>query len=108
MGTSFFQGYLPPGEVQGLRWLSGSHLAWDADPASVTYNVYRDGLAGLPGTHGECLADEVGGTAYAEATNPAPGAGFFYLVTAENRLNEESSRGVQSDGNPRSELNACP
>ena len=104
----FIGAYPPPGEVAALSFLDDDTLEWSPEPSVGSYNVYRDPMTDLPGTHGDCLAGEVGGTAYAEAADPSPGAGFFYLVTAENRLSEEGTRGVQSDGSSRSTLNACP
>jgi hypothetical protein len=39
---------------------------------------------------------------------PDPGQGFFYLVTARNRLAEEGTKGSTSAGVPRSNAFPCP
>lgn len=106
--ASFGQAYPPPEEVRDLRWATATDLEWNAERSVGGYNLYRDGLTDLPGTHGECLASDLGGTSYIDTTDPPAGDGYFYLVTARNRLHEEGNRGTRSDGTPRSSLNACP
>jgi hypothetical protein len=107
-GGGVGQAFPPPGEVQGLRWTGPTNLEWNTEPSAGRYNVYRDPLASLPGTHGSCLTADLGGTAYTDVENPPAGGGYFYLITVENLLGEEGTRGYQTDGSPRSDATACP
>jgi len=99
--------YLPPGEPW-LVWSDATTLAWTRDRGAIRYDVYRGPVSGLPAAEGACLAEDLEGPPFAEISRPAPGAGFFYLVTAANRLDEEGSRGRRSDGSERSAANPCP
>ncbi|MBP7146527.1 MAG: hypothetical protein KBD01_03210 [Acidobacteria bacterium] len=101
--------YGPPSEVAGVR-VHADHrtVSWDGQPAATAFNVYRDALPALPGSSGACLASRVGGVAWVDAASPAPGTGWFYLVSAENRLWEEGSLGSRSDGTERANSSPCP
>ena len=106
----FAAAYPPPGEVRGLRLAADrATLNWDAEPSLGRYHIYRDALSALPGFgFGACLDGEVLGTAYADPGVPAVGAGYFYLVTAVNRLREEGTKGYTSGGVERGNPAPCP
>ena len=97
----------PPGEVTNLRFEDETTLAWDSQPAAE-YEVYRGPLDSLPGTFGTCFANAVLGESAIDTTEPMPGGGYFYLVTARNRLLEESLKGYGSDGTPEGNPLPCP
>ena len=103
------QAYPPPGEVENLEILADTQtLAWSFEPASTSYNVYTGALSALPGGYGGCAISNAGGPFWIDSTTPAPGAGFFYLVTGENRLGEEGTKGRDSGGALRGNASPCP
>jgi hypothetical protein len=98
-----------PGEVVGLELLDEVSLAWDPERSAGTYNVYRDDLGALPGGgYGTCWQAGLVAPAATDPQAPASGQGAFYLVTVENRLGEESTKGWASDGTERSNAAPCP
>lgn len=103
MSASLTAGYPPPGEVRGLRFSDRQTLVWEPERSVGVYNLYRDQLSGLSGL-GYGLCEQPGlTTATTTDSDPAPsGDGFFYLVTATNRLGEEGAKGLDREGN------ACP
>jgi len=104
--------YAPPSEVQAVALGSGggssTSLIWSPMPTAVRYDVYRGGTGTLPGTFGSCLISDLANTAYNDTAAPASRTGFFYLVTGENRLGEEGTKGTQSNGTVRTAAPACP
>lgn len=104
----FVSRYAPPGEVKHLGFTTKSHLVWDGERSVGTYNVYRAVLTSLPGTFGGCLAAGVAPPAFDDLAIPGPGTGLAYLVTAENRLREEGTKGTSSNGVRRLNAPACP
>ena len=109
IGGGFATAYLPPGEVQGVRFSDKVTLLWNPEPSTGAYNLYRGTLPSLSGlAYGGCRAAEV---ANATTTDPDPavqGEGFFYLVTAENLLEEEGIKGYRSSGALRGNAAPCP
>lgn len=108
MDGGFVGGNPPPGEVAHLRFTSATELAWDAQPASLSYSLYRDPLSGLPANYGHCLEGDISALAAEDPVAPAPGAGWLYLVTGVNRLEEEGTRGNDSSGSQRPATDPCP
>ena len=104
----FVARYPPPGEVKNLRFTTKSQLVWNGERSTGTYDVYRAVLSTLPGSFGGCLASGIQPTSYDDVAIPSPATGLFYLVTAENRLLEEGTKGPSSNGVPRSNTSACP
>jgi len=87
-------------------------MVWDVEPSAVEYHVYRGLLADLTySNYGACRNDlDTGGrsdTMLDDAEEPAPGAAFFYLITAEDALGEEGGLGLGTRAE-RSLLAACP
>jgi hypothetical protein len=109
ISIGFVSGYLPPGEVGGLSILADQEtLTWSYDPASIAYNLYAGGLSTLPGGYGTCAAAMVPDTSLTDLSTPPPRSGVFYLVTGENRLREEGTKGHASTGAERANPSPCP
>jgi hypothetical protein len=108
VGGGFPAAYPPPGEVRGLTALDKVTLSWNAEPSAGNYQVYRDELTALPGSgYGLCLQQNLPGTTLIDAEIPSRGRGFFYLVTVENRLGEEGTKGFDRKGIERTGT-VCP
>jgi hypothetical protein len=109
MDASFGSSYRPPGEVAGLRFDDDVTLAWNPERSTGTYGLYRDLMSGLPGLgYGACLRGDLGSAGFRDTETPPHGSGFFYLVTASNRLREEGTKGQDSTGNERANAAPCP
>jgi len=96
------------GEPTRLRFTSNVTLAWDGsvNPAAV-FDLYRDDLALLGGaTVGVCLDPGLAGTTASDATVPAAGAGFVYLVGGRDAV--AGPLGFDSSGAERLAASACP
>jgi hypothetical protein len=100
--------YFPPGEVLDLRFTNATTLEWDPQVSAGRYNLYRDALAALGGLgYGGCTQQNLTTATTTDATLAPPGAGFFYLVTVENRLGDEGTKGFRSSGEERGGA-VCP
>ena len=107
MDAGFVVAYPPPGEVLDLVFTDATTLAWTPEPSVGAYDVYR-GLAGsLPGGYGDCFASAAPGEIVTDAELPPPGACYFYLVTATNRIGEEGTKGYDSLGAERANPAPC-
>jgi hypothetical protein len=109
LDSGFVDLYAPPGEVMNQRFSDASTLTWDAEKSVGVYEVYRGLISGLPGGgFGTCFQSSLASPMGADAANPAVGDGWFYFVTARNRLGEEGTKGTQSSGAPRPNSSPCP
>ena len=108
MDAGFPAVYAPPGEVRNLRWPDRTTLAWDPERSVGAYEVYRDLVSTLPGGFGTCFASSLLGETATEAGSPAASTGWFYLVTARNRLGEEGTKGSRTGGIERPNSSPCP
>ena len=100
--------YPPPREIQNVLFPTQTTLVWERDPASDLFNLYRGLISTLPGLgYGPCAQAGLTVNTYTDAVLPGVGAGFFYLVTAENRLGEEGTKGFDSAGHVRAG-SLCP
>ncbi len=115
---------LPPtaGTLLSLsRGVTGTDLAWSSVALATGYDVVRGGLASLSVTGGDfaiatdqCLANDDPGTSAQDASAPAPGQGFWYLVRGGNcgGVTSYNSAGPGQVGNRDSGIaaspNACP
>jgi len=110
MEGSFVAAYPPPGEVQGVSFTDPITLRWSPERSSGDYNLYRD-LTGNLDLLGFGACAQQGITDTTTTVNDAheldPGTGFFYLVTVENRLDEEGTKGYSHSGSER-EGAVCP
>ncbi len=106
----FISAYPPPGEVHALLFRSDhATLLWDPDGSVGAYSLYRDLLSALPsGGYGVCKEFGLVNETATDVEVPPAGWGYFYLVTAENRLGEEGTKGFASYGAERSNPSPCP
>lgn len=106
---NFVSAYPPPGEVANLRIAANKQsLSWSGEASSGTYNLYRDTLGTLAGLgYGSCFQQSINGAGADDTGLPSLGAGFFYLVTVDNRLGEEGTKGSDGVGTKRAGTQ-CP
>ena len=102
---------LVPVQAQGLLWLDPETLVWDVEPAAIEYHVYRDLLTTLAydafGTCQDAMDGDRTDTQLLDPDDPAPGQGWFYLITVEDGANSESTLGVGTCAE-RSNYVPCP
>jgi hypothetical protein len=92
----------------GLDLPAPATLVWNPENSAGTYNVYRAAMSTLPSlAFGSCDQQGIVATSAAAGANPPAGTGFFYLVTVENSLGEEGTKGFQGGGAQRAG-SACP
>jgi len=109
MDASFCAAYPPPGEVRGLRLADKQTLEWDPERSAGTYNLYRALMSDQRGGgYGDCEQADMTEETTTDATEPPVEDGYFYLVTAQNRLDEEGTKGTDSYGGERPNSNPCP
>jgi hypothetical protein len=107
--AGFVAPYPAPGEVLGLRFANHVKLIWDPDPSTGVYNLYRGLVASLSGlAYGSCHESGVDGESTSDADLPPANQAFFYLVTAENLLAEEGTKGFDSEGDEHPNSMPCP
>jgi len=97
MDGSFTGCYPPPSEVLGLKFYDAVTLIWDPEKSVGDYNLYRGMIANVSGG-GTCLQQGIVDEKASDAEPLQLGDGFFYLVTAENRLDEEGTKGAGRTG----------
>ena len=110
MEGGFVAAYPPPGEVLGVSFTDPITLSWDPEKSVGDYNLYRDLMSNLSGLgFGVCEQQEIQDsmTMVDDTHELEIGEGYFYLVTAENRLDEEGTKGFSYDG-PEREGTVCP
>lgn len=110
MDGGFIVAYPPPGEVHALLF-DKDHitLKWNPEKSVGTYNLYRNLLSNLfGGGYGNCKEYGIENEQTTDTETPPTGYGYFYLVTAKNRIAEEGTMGYNSAGTERSNSNPCP
>jgi hypothetical protein len=109
VGSGFVAWFPPPGEARGLRFSDRTTLRWDPEPSVGSYSLYRDFVSALAGGGtGACFVNSVPTEQASDGGSPGAGKGFFYLVTARNRLGEEGTKGHRSSGSERPNPAPCP
>ena len=109
MDAGFVSGYPPPGEVRELLFQGASTLEWQPEGSSGQYNLYRDLLSNLFALgYGACEQYDIADETTTDPDPPPVDDGFFYLVTVENRLEEEGTKGADSAGSERPNPDPCP
>ncbi len=80
-------------------------LSWSAVPGADAYSITRGDLDSVStGAYGACLAEGVAVTSYSDATAPASGQGFAYLVQAQSydcglgSLGTDSTEAARTNG----------
>lgn len=95
-----------PDEVREVRFADKTTLSWRAVPFNVlVYDVLRSPNA-QDFTAADCVETDDTDTTAQDATTPAAGVVFYYLVRAENDCGE-GSLGTRSDGVERTGT-SCP
>lgn len=108
LSGGFVPAYLPPGEVLRLSLLADHRtLSWTPEPSVGSYNLYQGKLSAIVPLFGSCFESRIAGETWSDPGSPAAGNGYFYLVTARNRLDEEGSKGRQSSGAERPNPKPC-
>jgi hypothetical protein len=101
--------YPPPGEVLGLRFTDSQTMEWTPEKSVGVYNLYRGLFSALSGLgYGGCDQQDLTGETAIDFDTPPAFDGYSYLVTAENRLAEEGTKGWNSGGAERPNPAACP
>jgi hypothetical protein len=110
MDGGFGSAYPPPGEVTGLLLLDDDEtLVWDPERSVGVYHLYRDLLSALSGLgYGQCEQYGIATETATDSDTPSASTGYFYLVTAENRLAEEGTKGWDSSDDERLNPSPCP
>lgn len=109
MDAGFVPAYPPPGEVLGLYLDGVDTLYWNGERSVGVYNLYRDLLSALEGMgYGDCHLHDLTVRRIDDPDVPPTADGYFYLVTAENRLGEEGTKGADSGGSGRPNPLPCP
>jgi hypothetical protein len=102
---------LVPQAVDNLLWTTKTRLTWDAEPNATEYHVYRDAFTTLGYDHFGTCRDDLDSNRTDEQLDdfdtPAPGAGFFYLITAKDPFGAEGSAG-DATCTERSLFQPCP
>ena len=99
LDSGFPTAYPPPGEVEGLELTDNVTLVWNIEKSIGSYNLYKDLLSSLSTlNYGTCTQEDIADETATDVAVPSSGQGFFYLVTAENKLTEEGTKGACIDG----------
>ena len=99
--SGFTPAYRPPGIIENLRFVSVDTMEWTPYPGASGYNLYRNKLIYLD-QYGPCFQHGLTSPTATDPEPPTKNVGWYYLVTAENRLDEEGGKGSDSSGDPRS------
>lgn len=106
--VGFPASYRPPLEVQNLIFTDPVTLSWDPDGSVGTYALYRGQVPVFDPNYGSCLENDISGSTTTDGSTPGPGLAYFYLLTARNRLEEEGTKGMDSDNDERDNSFPCP
>jgi hypothetical protein len=100
---------VPASSDAGLLWTDASTLTWDPVPEAADYDVYRGTIpasGGIVYDH-TCFDSDVVGTSTSDASVPAAGSGWYYLMSGSNVCGA-GSVGFDSAGVERPLAAACP
>jgi hypothetical protein len=99
-----------PAPIPGLGFTNKTSLSWTADPRATEYDVVRGSISALPvgpGSGDEVCFNGIPGTSTIDATVPAPGSPFWYLVRGQNACTSPGSYGNNGQGIQRL-TSSCP
>lgn len=109
LDSGFVARYRPPGEVYELRFTDAVTLRWHAERSVGWYNLYRDLMSNVSTLgYGDCEQYDLTTETTTDTDTVPVDDGYFYLVTAENRLGEEGTKGFDSNDVERLNLLPCP
>jgi hypothetical protein len=101
--------YPPPGEVANLQFTDATTLLWDVEPTRGNYNLYSgDVTQPFDPNYGVCQPPRIPTETTAFAATPALGEALFVLITVDNLIDEEGTKGTRSDGMERPNPVPCP
>lgn len=107
MQAGFVPAYPPPLETLNLKFVTKTQMIWDHEKSVGTYNIYR-GNGDNFAPFGACMSKSLPSENGQDSEIPAPNQFFYYLVTAENQIEEEGTKGYESDGTERINAAPCP
>ena len=97
---------VPPELAVSLGFANPFTLGWSASPGAFVFDVYRGSIvAGGWNIGPTCLRSRTAEPFAEDQEIPAPGSGFYYLVSGVNACGE-GTLGARSDGLPRTKI-AC-
>ena len=109
LSGGFVSTYPPPGEVTNQRFADPTTLFWDGERSVGVYNLYQGVIANpFDPAYGACTLPDIATASTSFGATPGVGEAFFVLLTAENRLREEGTKGTNSSGILRPNLTPCP
>lgn len=110
MEIGFSGSFPPPGEVSNLRFIDATTVMWDAERSVGSYNLYLGTVLNpFDPFYGTCQTSGImTETTTVSAVPMSPGDALFILVTAQNRINEEGTKGTNDTGSERDNSNPCP
>lgn len=100
----------PPGEVRNVRFgATTMTVVWDRDPSVGRYHLYQGGVTvPFDPDFGACVPPAWVTEQATITADPPLGEALFILLTAENTLDEEGTKGFRSDGVERPNAVPCP
>ncbi len=102
MTSGLLSAFAPPEEVTDLLFSDKETFGWNPASCVGSYNVYRDLLSQLPTlAYGTCFQQALTTDTSTDPSVPTAGDGHFYLITVENTIGEEGTKGFRSDGSER-------
>lgn len=105
--SGFIPFFRPPGEVLNLRFLDPTTVSWNPEPSVGTYDLYWGLTASQPQNWGNTSCGLTAASATDPSDTPPSGQVYFYLVSANNNLNEEGTIGTTSGGVNRTNPGTC-
>ena len=95
--------------MQDLRFTDPSTLEWDPERSTGVYNLYQGDVTDpWDPDYGLCVQSGLGSETATVAGTPSVGQALFILVTAENLLFEEGTKGTDTAGATRPNTMTCP
>jgi hypothetical protein len=98
-----------PAEGTDLVFSDPTTISWSADPAALSYSLYRGTIVdGVPWAYDHtCFASGLGSPASGDPSDPPDGTAYYYLAAGHNACGE-GPLGNASDGTPRPNPASCP
>lgn len=105
----FVSAYPPPGEVLDLLFTDATTLVWIPEKSVGVYNLYEGSVTDpFDPAYGTCQPPSLAVETATITDTPPVGGILFFLVTAENLLAEEGTKGDDSTGTERPNPTPCP
>jgi hypothetical protein len=102
---------LIPGDVENLQWTDKETMVWNVETSADQYHVYQGSLDTLGydnfGTCADGTDPDLFDTELSVTAIPAPGTGWFWVITAEDLAGSEGTLGFATC-TERSNFTPCP